>query len=50
MKMKTRKELKEEYKRKEFQMRVFQIKNTVNGKVFILSSTDIPSKWNSQKF
>lgn len=48
--MKTRKELKEEYKQKKFQMGVFQIRNKSNGKVFIGSSLDLMAKWNSQKF
>jgi hypothetical protein len=48
--MKTRKELKEEYKQMKFRMGVFQIRNTINGKVFIGSSPDLIAVWNSQKF
>lgn len=44
--MKTKKELKSEYKEMKFQMGVFQIKNTANGKILIDSSTNIPAKWN----
>lgn len=44
--MKTRKELKEEYKQRKTQMGVFEIRNTVNNKVFIDSSTDVNAKWN----
>ena len=47
--MKTRKELKEEYKQKKYQMGVFQIKNKVNGKIFISSSIDLQAIWHSQK-
>jgi hypothetical protein len=48
--MKTRKELKVEYKQMKFRMGVFQIRNTINGKVFIGSSPDLIAVWNSQKF
>jgi group I intron endonuclease len=47
--MKTRKELKEEYKHKKFKMGVFQIKNNINGKIFIGSSLDLNAIWNRQK-
>lgn len=47
--MKTRKELKEEYKHMKFQMGVFQIRNTINGKVFIGSSLDLKAIWHAQK-
>lgn len=47
--MKTRKELKEEYKQMKFRMGVFQIKNMVNGRVFIGSSTDLKAIWYAQK-
>ncbi len=48
-KMKTRKELKEEYKQMKFKMGVFQIKNNINGKVFIGSSLDLKAIWHAQK-
>jgi len=48
--MKTRKEIKEEYKLKKFRMGVYQIKNKLNQKIFIGSSPDLDAKWNSQKF
>jgi len=48
--LKTRKELKEEYKQMKFPKGVFQIRNLKNGKVFISSSSDLNSSWNSQKF
>lgn len=48
--MKTRKELKEEFKQMKFRMGVFQIKNKINGKVFIGSSLDLKAIWHRQKF
>lgn len=48
--MRTRKEMKEEYKQMKFKMGVFQIKNKINNKVFIGSSLDLVASWNSQKF
>jgi len=48
--MKTKKELKEEYKQMKFKMGVFQIKNNINGKVFIGSSLDLMAIWNAQRF
>jgi hypothetical protein len=48
--MKTRKELKEEYKQMKFTMGVFRIRNIKNGKVFIGSSNDLKAIWNAQRF
>ncbi len=47
--MKTKKEQKQAYKQMKFQMGVFILKNTVNNKVFIDNSLDIPSKLNRHK-
>ncbi len=47
--MKTRKELKEEYKHLKFRMGVFAIRNLTNGKVFISSSLDLKAIWHAQK-
>jgi len=47
--MKTKKELKEEYKQLEIPMGVFQIKNIKNNKVLIDYSIDMESKWNRHK-
>lgn len=47
--MKTRKELKEEYKKVKFKMGVFQIKNNINSKIFIGSSLDLKAIWYAQK-
>lgn len=47
--MKTKKELKDEYKQAKTIMGVFQIRNKVNGKVFIDNSTNVISKWNRHR-
>ena len=47
--MKTKKELKEEYKQLKIPMGVFQIKNIRNNKVLIDYSIDMKSKWNRHK-
>ena len=46
----NKKELKKEYKRTLQPMGVYQIKNLVNGKIFIGSSKNLPGKINGQKF
>lgn len=48
--MKTRKDLKEEYKNLKFDMGVFQIRNLVNDKILIGSSLDLKAFWNAQKW
>ena len=48
--MRSQKELKEEYKQMKLPAGVFQIKNSINHKIFIGSSTDLKSTWNSQRF
>lgn len=47
--MKTKKEIKDEYKQKTFRMGVFQIRNTESNKVFIGSSTDLDAIWNRMR-
>lgn len=47
--MKTKKELKEEYKQLKFTMGVFQIRNTQNNKIFVDSSTNINAKFNRHR-
>ena len=47
--MKTKKELKEEYKQRKIPMGIFQIKNIRNNKVLIDNSIDMESKWNRHK-
>ena len=47
--MKTKKEIREEYKQMKFSMGVFQIKNISNNKVFIDNSVDMNAKWNRHR-
>ena len=47
--MKTKKELKEEFKQQRPSMGVFQVKNQENGKVLIEGSTNMQSKWNRHR-
>lgn len=47
--MKTKKELKEDYKQMKIPMGVFQIRNIKNNKVLIDHSIDMKSKWNRHK-
>ncbi|MBF0541152.1 MAG: GIY-YIG nuclease family protein [Nitrospirae bacterium] len=47
--MKTKKELKDEYKQIKFKMGVFQIRNTINGKIFVGSSTNLDAIWNRSR-
>src|SRR4051812_18397149 len=47
--MKTNKELKEAYKLKRFRIGVFQLRNTVNGKMFVGSSINLDAIWNRIK-
>jgi len=47
--LKTKKELKEAYKQAKSPMGVFQIQNTMNGKVFIDNSLNIISKQNRHR-
>jgi hypothetical protein len=47
--MKTRKELREEYKAMKYRMGVFQLRNLASNKIFIGSSTDLKAAWPSLK-
>ena len=47
--MKSQKQIKEEYKFKKFKMGVFQIRNTVNGKIYVGSSLNLDAIWNRNK-
>ena len=47
--MKTRKELKEEYKNRKPRMGVFLIRNKQSNRVLLDFSTDIPAKWNRHR-
>lgn len=44
--MKTKKELKDDYKQMKFVIGVFQITNTVNNKIYIEGSTNVTARWN----
>lgn len=45
-----KREIKRNYKQMLRQMGVYQIRNVVNGKIFIGSSKNIPAKFNSHQF
>jgi group I intron endonuclease len=47
--MKAAKHLKDEYKQMKFKVGVFQIKNTVNGKILVGSSVNLDAIWNRHK-
>ena len=47
--MKSRKELKEEYKQMKFPIGVFQIRNTVNNKIYVESSIDLNAIWHRHR-
>ncbi|MCX6248019.1 MAG: GIY-YIG nuclease family protein [Bacteroidetes bacterium] len=47
--MKTRKELKEEYKQMKYKMGVFKIVNIKSNKIFVGSSQDLIAIWHAQK-
>ncbi len=44
--MKTRQELKEEFKQRKIPAGVFQVRNTNNGKIYVGSSVNLPAMWN----
>lgn len=48
--MKTKKEIKDSYKQLKFKVGVFQIRNIINNKIYIESSTDLVAIWNRHKF
>lgn len=47
--MKSQKELKEAYKQQKFRIGVFQIRNAVNGKIFVGSSVNLDAIWNRNR-
>ena len=47
--MKTHKEMKEAYKLYKSKKGVYQIRNMLNGKIFVGSSTDLKAIWNRNK-
>jgi hypothetical protein len=48
--MKTKKDLKDDYKQMKPRMGVFQIRNTTTNKAWIDSSTDLVAIWNRHKY
>ncbi len=44
--MQTKKELKIAYRQHKARMGVFQVRNTINGKVLIEGNTDVDARWN----
>lgn len=47
--MDRKKELKKAYKAMKFRIGVFQIRNTVNNKILVGSSTDLDAIWNRMR-
>ena len=47
--MKSNKELKEAYKLAKLKIGVFQIRNTINGKIFVDSSPNLDAIWNRHR-
>lgn len=47
--MKSQKELKNDYKAAKPKMGIFQIKNKLNGKIYVDSSTNLDAIWNRFK-
>lgn len=47
--MKTKKQLKEEYKLLKFRVGVFQIRNIVNNKIYVDSSVNLDAIWNRHR-
>jgi hypothetical protein len=45
----TRKERTNEYKNQKFRVGVFQIRNTVNGKIFVEGSINLDKIWNRHR-
>jgi hypothetical protein len=48
--MKSRKEIKIEYKEQKFEIGVFEIRNKINNRFYIDSGNNIPAKFNRHKF
>jgi hypothetical protein len=48
--MKTRKELKDEYKQLKPRMGIFAIRNHANGKLYIARATNLDLIWNGEQF
>jgi hypothetical protein len=48
--MKTRKELKDEYKLMKPRMGIFAIRNITSGRIYVARSTNLDLVWNAEKF
>ncbi|RAJ02440.1 GIY-YIG catalytic domain-containing protein [Chitinophaga skermanii] len=48
--MSNRKELINAYKQRDPQIGIYQVRNTVNNKVYVASSMSLETVWNSQQF
>jgi group I intron endonuclease len=48
--MKSKKEIKDDYKEMKFKVGVFQIRNIINNKIYIESSANLVAIWNRYKF
>jgi group I intron endonuclease len=48
--MKSKKEIKDDYKEMKHQIGVFQIRNMANNKIYIESSVNLMAIWNRYKF
>ena len=46
---KSNKQLKDEYKPKKFRIGIFQVRNAINGKIFVGSSINLDAIWNRIK-
>jgi hypothetical protein len=47
--MNSKKKLKDEYKHKKIRMGVFQIRNTINGKLYVGGSLNLDAIWNRNR-
>ncbi|RYZ20473.1 MAG: GIY-YIG nuclease family protein [Chitinophagaceae bacterium] len=47
--MSRNKELLNDYKQRKFRIGVFQLRNTVNGKIFLGSGTNVDALWNRHR-
>mgnify|MGYP001794883420 CR=1 FL=1 len=47
--MNSKKKLKDEYKQQKISMGVFQIRNTINGKLYVGSSINLTAIWSRNR-
>ncbi len=48
--MKSKKEIKDDYKEMKFKIGIFQIRNIENNKIYVDSSVDLIAIWNRHRF